>query len=291
MLAAAAAPQSVRAQDSGDVLEPSSDWVLDYADDSCALRRTFGVEGDLVLFEMRQFAPGPSVQFTFAGAELEPRRTNPVIRFGGDSEGREIQGASIANFGDSVMGVVFDDTLFTPEQHEWLMDQEPGERNGFLIYDDTEGRNQRERAIQSVTISDTFGSDLTLATGTLHAPMAAMRTCLDELLTHWGIDVEAHRTLSRAARPRNYQRMVRSVLSRYPTSMLRAGNSARLRIRLNVDAEGRVSDCNLQLPIEHEDFRDTACRQLGSTRFDPALDAAGNPINSYWTTSITYAVM
>ena len=49
-------------------LEPSSEWVLDYADESCRLARHFGTGGNRVILVMDQFEPGDWFTLTFAGA-------------------------------------------------------------------------------------------------------------------------------------------------------------------------------------------------------------------------------
>ena len=121
--------------------------------------------------------------------------------------------------------------------------------------------------------------------------MAVMRSCLDDLLGHWGINVEAHRSLMRQVKPRDMERWVRPIIRNYPSEMLRTGEQGVVRIRLNVSAEGEPTDCSVQLPMSHDTFDEEACAQLlRYAEFEPALDGNGAPIASYWTTSVIYAI-
>src|SRR5690606_27417714 len=73
LLSQEAMAQDATAQDRID-LEPASSWVMNYDDDSCALQRQFGPEGQQVFLEIRQFGPGDELQFTAASKDFESRR-------------------------------------------------------------------------------------------------------------------------------------------------------------------------------------------------------------------------
>ncbi len=272
------------------VLPPSSHWNLKYDEDSCALQRGFGEEGGAILLELRQFAPGPGFQLLFASVDFDLRNERPEIRYGGDEENRLIENAIIADYGDDLHAVILSDSFHTiSEKEEWEeLDANERARWNFRSLQNLASLQTREESIEAIGIAETFGEEITLQTGSMRAPMDAMRQCMDELLTHWGVDAEAHRSLIRPALPRNYNRLVRRVIQNYPSAMLRQGNNARLQVRLSVSEAGDVTGCYLQLPIEFDDFRQDACHALERARFDPALDAQGNPIASYWTSTILY---
>jgi len=150
-------------------------------------------------------------------------------------------------------------------------------------------RDGVERAIDGIAVEDAFDEQLFLRTGSLHAPMEAMRTCLDELSLHWGIDAEAHKTLSRPVLPLDYARLVREVQEDYPRQMANKGMQGYLRVRLNVSAEGEPTACHMQSPINDEAFERVACaNMMRHARFAPALDREGAPIASVYRTAIVY---
>ena len=153
-------------------------------------------------------------------------------------------------------------------------------------------RDLRERSITGLLVLDIFERDFQLQTGEMHAPMEAMRTCLDELLTHWGLDTKAQRTLSRQVAPVKQSEWSRRVVANYPIDMLRAGRSADIHIRLMVGADGTPTAC---MPYDstpgNDSFERSACAwSMQFARFEPALDANGTPVASYYTTTIFYRV-
>jgi len=152
-------------------------------------------------------------------------------------------------------------------------------------------RRTIESEVAGVVIERAFDETLSLRTGNLHAPMEAMRTCVDELQTHWGIDVEAHKTLSRSAEPLDYARLVRELQEDYPSRMREEGMQGYLRIRLNVSADGIPTACHLQSQINDEAFEEVACTNLMRfAKFAPALDKNGQPIASVFRNSIVYTL-
>lgn len=188
-------------------LEPHSTWAIDYAEDSCALRRYFGGEGAPVFLEMRQFAPESSLQFIIASEHYSLKRRNRardiMLRFlPGEDAVRGNMPFNMA-FDDDHKGFTFS-SRFWPTQTESEIDP-----NSLL---QIEGRDERESAISSIEIINGFRDNLIFQTGSMLPPMQAMRTCLDELLEHWGIDAEAHRTLSQIAQPVDIAEWAQKVL-------------------------------------------------------------------------------
>ena len=251
-------------------LPPRSDWTVDYADESCALQRDFGAGDEVVHLEFRQFAPDTPMQVLVASPTLGVRRVAfiPRIHFSSDAQPHVPQGYLRVSYPGGVRGVMFIDTLragddrmrYHVEQSLWPAEDRAG----------------RERAITWIAVEDTFRDDVRLATGNLHAPMEALRTCLDELLTHWGIDAVAHRSLLRPVRPLAMEAWSQDVREVYPREKLGARQNARLRIRLEVSADGRAVNCHMQHMLGEEGFEQTACNVLiANARFEPALDADG----------------
>ena len=152
-------------------------------------------------------------------------------------------------------------------------------------------RDTLEREAEGVLVERAFTKTLFLRTGSLHGGMEAMRTCLDELYTHWGIDVEAHRALSRPAIPLDYARIVREITETYPASMVMTGNQASLRVRLDVAADGKPAGCHMQVQYNDDAFERVACEKLMRyALFAPALNKDGRPIASFYQTAIQYQI-
>lgn len=281
------APMHVALAQGSDVVElaPNSPWVMDYAEDSCALRQSYGQEGSEVLLELRQFAPDGDIDFIVASADFERRRAAPRVRFAPDPALVEPRSVFFANYAGGVEGVVFSGTLW--EGMETIY----GPDGIVPVSPDPALRDTRERAIEGLHVTGSFARDLYLLTGPMHEPMDAMRACMGELLSQWGLDPAVQASLRSRARPTNLHAMAIAVRRAYPRQMLREGRDARVRIRLIVDPEGRVAQCRMQHGTADSSFEDSACRALTRAgRFEPAIDAEGKPVASYYSTAVVFAV-
>lgn len=333
MLAALAAisvvASSASAQDRIE-LEPYSDWVLNYDDDSCALQRQFGEEGQQVYLELRQFGPQTDLQVIIASPDFDRRTGGFEVAF----EPLEVELREIERF-DFDIGEDYEGKLFgyaigpapemmtalsafvesaptlSAEQKELVrrgIVAEPGSRESARLARDGDYRIAMQRArrgfeqtgvfhdlrarsegsITGIHVNNAFDEAVFLRTGELHAPMEAMRSCLDELLTHWGIDAEAHQSLSRQVEPVDFRNWARRVQEHYPYQMLSRGMQGYLRTRLEVSTDGEVTGCHLQTEVNNDEFERVACDNLMRAKFDPALDAQGQPIDSYYLISVVY---
>ena len=259
-------------------LTPLNSWNLDYSEDSCALRRGFSDGTSSVFLEMRQFAPEGEFRFTVYSNEMEPHQGDVEYLLHPEDQPRFASSVLSIAIGESGRGVIFDGGLgFRPESPD---------QNVALTSEQIAAWESR---IVGISLLNAFEQPVRLETGSMHEPLNAMRQCMDELLTHWNIDVAAHRTLKRRAEPVRYERLLRQMWHSYPAREAGGGYQAALRLRLIIGTNGRVAECHVQTGIGLEAFSDSACltlRQYG--RFEPALDANGEPIRSYWTTSVSY---
>lgn len=95
---------------------------------------------------------------------------------------------------------------------------------------------QQAEAINSIRLRG-VGREFTLALGKFGAPIRALQDCVDELTTHWNIDVEAHRTLTRRAQPIDVSSIARMVS--YPPQMAQRRLPGLVNVRLSLDATGK----------------------------------------------------
>lgn len=110
------------------------------------------------------------------------------------------------------------------------------------------------------------------------------------MLTHWGIDVAADKTLSRRATPRGNPGFWVSS-SDYPSHLVEKRAQGIILFRLSVAEDGSVSDCHIQQSTRPAAFDKIVCQILSRrARLDPALDASGKPIKSYWRSSFRFQI-
>lgn len=75
----------------------------------------------------------------------------------------------------------------------------------------------------------------------------------------------------------------------YPARALREQAEGSVGIRVTISAEGRVSGCTVTSSSGNNDLDRGACDGMERyARFNPALDAAGNPTTDSYSTRITY---
>jgi len=259
---------------------------MDYAEESCALRREFGGPENRVVLQIQQFVPdSPMFSIQVVGPNLRWNNTAPDrlhLRYLPDEAPTMLGVVLRITAGELGHGVAFHAPLnfpfFAPTADTGAVPVSQEQRNAMAA---------RAQQITGIELRDAFTQDMTLNTRSMGAPMHGLQACLGELLTHWGIDVAAHQTLQRKAFPVDQEEWARALQRAYPRSV--AGLNADITVRLDISADGQVAACHMQQRLGDEAFGATACTQLiRHARFSPAIDAQGNPIASYYIQRIMY---
>lgn len=266
-------------------LAPTTDWLLDYAEERCTLHRGFGERDNALTLRIDWYGPRSSSRVLLIGAsvpELSQVMTRLTHRFTPDSQDRESSGLN-GHAGD--LPAVSFSTRFLP--YDQVLDEESRSYTEALERAAAIRPPQPdfERQVRSLEIKFANGKAIDLALGSMAQPLAAVRSCLDNLETAWGLDPAQQASLTRLAVPK--VSTVRRVQSRYPARMVRAGTNAFVPVRLMIDAKGKPSDCVVQAEVIDEEFKDAVCDGLAKG-YEPALDAQGNPVASVYHTSVIY---
>jgi protein TonB len=94
---------------------------------------------------------------------------------------------------------------------------------------------------------------------------------------------------ARGVTPDGLARWSARIQENYPPRAVRDEIEGRVGVRVTVGPNGRVADCSVTSPSGSSILDDAACSGMRSyARFNPALDAAGNPISGQYTTTIVY---
>ncbi len=270
-------------------LEPGSNWTVDYADDSCRLLRQFGTKEDTVVLIFNRFAPGDQFQLTVAGKPVALKRaTRPAsIRFG-PTEAEQEHGFAPGIMGDGKSALVFAGQMrIAPLTEGEREKMENSEKGAFILPPISD---ERKAAVTELTIGRPLSRPVILKLGAMDKPLAALSACQDELMTHWGIDVEKHRHLSALARPDgNPGRWVNA--NDYPRGMIARGKEAIVHFRMSVDEKGDATACYIQQSTRPKAFDDVVCRSLMKrAKFQPARDQNGKPIASYYRNTARFMI-
>lgn len=270
-------------------LAPSSKWLVNYAEDSCRMARTFGEGDQRVMLIADRYEPGEMLRLSFYGQPAKVGEDGEVqFRFG---PAEAVQKASFypATLGDKSPGIILRGGVrigpLTKEQQKAQAAANKTDEPAFTVPDLGPAR---EAAVTYLEVLRPVRTPFILETGSLGPPLAALRKCTDELLDHWGIDVAKHAGLTRRAIPKKNPAHWMSP-NDYPSDMLMRGKRAIVQFRLNIDANGEPTACHIQQSTRPQAFDDAVCKAImRNARFEPALDAEGTPLASYWINTVVF---
>jgi hypothetical protein len=272
------------AQAAEQVLEPQDKWVLNYAEDSCRLARSFGQGDAKVILILDQFQPGGWLDVSLVGKRfrwLGPNRVNLSSTFG--------PGLQSGAYHDAIMGTV------GPDNIPILMSGPRDLLNRSVVHEGSgeEDNNlaitaAQEAAVTELSIAASGMRRLTLHTGSMGAPLGAMSKCMADFVKAWGLDPVQQAALSRrvvpASKPGSWL-----LGDDYPKDALYKGASAIVQFRLMVGADGIPTGCHIQQATNSPEFIKLTCDLLMKrARFAPALDSVGKPVASYFIHSVRW---
>lgn len=283
-LAALLSPMAAGAKDSEPLLlQPSSKWNVHYADDSCRLSRSFGEGREQIALMFDRFQPSDNFRLILAGQPMGgPRsRQSASIRFGTTLPEQQINFFP-GDLGKNVPAWVFTDSVRIrpyPDRD----DKAAWAKDDWITAD--------ERAsVTEVRIGAPFSRARVLNTGPMTDAFAALHRCTEELLNHWGIDVERHATLTRWPRPVDAPATWLRA-SDYPRAMLAKWQPGLVQFRLTVGPEGRPTGCAVQQSTNAEGFNAAVCEALMTrASFEPALDGEGKPFTSFYVNTVRFQI-
>jgi TonB family protein len=252
----------------GAPLEPTTKWQMDYAPGECRLLRTFGEGKDAVTVQFSRLDPAPHIEIGLIGRSL-PSTPSPVSSTLSTTTVTSVDATAqgFAAAGPSLASIRY----------------QPNSRIGDALRSDVaSGAPTR----LGVAFTPRFAIALNL--GSMKAPLAALDTCIDDLVTTWGLDPAEQRWRKSAPEP------VGDVAAwfrpaDYPAALNRSFAGGIVVVRLIVAADGRVTDCAVPKAGGDKAFETLTCRLATErARFTPAKGADGQPIASVWARRIAW---
>ncbi len=236
---------------SSEPLKPSGAWSIDYGEDACTLSRNFG--SDQITFGLRREAldrGGGMAVLTLP--EARPSRS------------REFKGAFL--FGNGEPASVEATSRPLPENGARVITAYLDEKKVSLL-----------AAGPTFAFPTARNEHLWIDPGKFDEAMTALSTCRDDLVASLGIPMDE---LDAMAEPPKASGMI-DLSPQRPWSVEGADWQIRTTILFEIDRQGKRSGCRALSYEGPEVFRNAACERPVSVRFQPAKNAAGEPIRSW----------
>ena len=278
------------------VLAPTSGWTLDFGQERCSLIREFGDADDKIRLQIDSFGPTPGYQVMISGTLVAGSDAAPISEFrvgySPDTGEREQMSMIVGKFaGENAVS-------FGPG----FLPQATSAYAAALEF---------QRSITAITVDFRRGKAFRLDTGSMAAPFAGMRKCVDDLVASWGVDPAVQRAVTRPPvlvdlpegytrvkvdlqddRPgyteRRYQAIARAQARNASGLVPRAGYVAPVRVM--IDATGQPTACVAQVASASEAYKRSVCETFAGP-YQPALDAEGRPVASFVQIGISSSVV
>lgn len=292
-LAAAAAlgclSAPLAAQDNVRVFRPAGPWTADFGDDYCRLMRSFSDGADTLAVSFEKIDTGPMMRLMVLGNAVSVYRGSDQlgVDFLPSASPRRLPFArSTSTDGQQLLilaGVTIDDGS-TPAFGPMAAAVGDGSPPPMPSPADRDAAElSRAAQITAVSLSSGLTTPVRIETGSLRNAMEVLQTCGYDLLSTWGLDAGKHRTLSRPALPPPGPMLANGTIPFGEFARLAGGTNT---VRVMISAEGTPTSCHIHFGTLSESVNSRICTQIMSNaRFQPALDAEGRPMASYWTAS------
>ncbi|UAB79110.1 TonB family protein [Erythrobacter sp. SCSIO 43205] len=277
------------------VLKARTPWNVDFGETKCRLARAFGEGEDKHVLLVDQHSPSSGASVTVAGPSFRrfTSRKETLVALGDATEPFEAPGMK-AELGPIGYGLVFSNIYFLKDQPAVLIEaRKAGSDNEGTDNDPVRisGQLDSEFGADIEYLSFKQGSrEVRLETGPLGEAFEVLNTCTSDMLKDWGFDVETQRLVAKGPVWTNRDAVTRRIVDSYPRAALRRGESAILRMRVTIDEQGGVEDCVINEVTRTETLESPACEQMQKAEFEPAVNVVGQPVRSFFTTSITYRI-
>ena len=286
-----AVPECAMAKDE-IVLAPSSPWVVDFSEDRCTIVRQFG-EGDETLYlRISQYMPASSLELVLMGDNarlpfdyrLGGARNHPLsVSFGPEIGISAVTDAIQAEAGET-QAIIATQLSFIPDEAE---DADLDPDRGFINDAQRSALSQMDR----IEIGGSITKSHVLMTGPMYDVFKVLDDCTYDLVEQLGLDAAASRNrLSKPVIDEAASMIVRRRMQMtYPAARYSRGQMAILRVRLIVEADGKVGDCLVIGTTDIDGFGEGVCDTFRANgQYTPAIGSNGEPLRSWDMVTIRY---
>jgi TonB family protein len=276
-------------------LQPSGPWIVDYAENSCRLGRTFGEGNSKTTLEFESEAPG-AADMLVAGKPLRTSQERVSALFL-PVGGKPFDGKVGQTVAGSDPAIVWGHVEMMPDDLRKRLEDEAKHYHdtgvrppAVSIAEQTERNRQRQQFAAAATeleFQTSRDRTVVLETGSLGDAMKAFDECSRDSLKDWGVDPAVDAQIVRRAWTVNPTAWLSSM--DYPVELVRRGEESQFTVRLLVDASGKVTKCTSLSHYNEPEFNRITCdRIMERARFEPAELADGTKVPSYFVQRVEF---
>ena len=279
-------------------LQPSSPWVVDYAENSCRLIRSFGQDDKKVVMALESESPDEADMLIF-GKPLEgyleavPARFLPV-------QGKPMTGRTATTSDHRQPAILWSKVTllsdeFAARNAKRLEGRRanPGVRPPPLdLAEEAQMKAKRlEFALNATELEIDTRRDrpVILETGSLGDAIKSFDKCSRDSLRDWGVDPDIEDKIVKPV----WSPAVGSWFTSndYPRDMLMRGEESDVKVRLLVDASGKVTKCTSLSHFKEPSFNDVVCGKfMKRAHFEPAELADGTKVPSFYRNHVIFVM-
>lgn len=259
------------------VLAPSSDWKQREYEDRCRVSRNFGEGEDRVTLWLEQGGAEQIYNLTLLGKPFaNPYGLGIRLKPGNEEEIVRSYLALKSSTGRPVLRM-YGLTFVQPE-----LDRDENAKRPDISID-----RERVAAIETLGIRGAGLKALELQLGSMSAPITFLQDCGRRLQFTLSATMRAISGEARPPQPIDFDNWIQT--NDWPTYLVRAEMEGTIGIRLTVNAKGSATSCNVLGSNKPQLFDDAVCLGLlKRAKFEPALNGDGEPVASYFNTSVTF---
>lgn len=278
-------------------LQPSSPWVVDYAENSCRLIRTFGDGKNTAKLAFESAAPG-EMDMLIVGRPLSAPADEVPARFlpvGGKTfDGLVVKAVN----GDpailwSHLRMLPDSVIDSLERKQAASDKNPDIRPPPVsLAEQAYYKGQAKAFATAATeleIQTHRHQSVVLETGSLGPAMAKFDECGRNSLRDWGVDPDLEDKIVRPVWTTNPRKWL--FTNDYPDALIARGKQSDVAVRLLIDASGKLTKCTSLSHFDEKEFNRITCEAITKrARFEPAELADGTKVPSYYTRRVLFRI-
>lgn len=261
------------------VMAPASDWQFREFEDRCRASRDFGEGENRTTLWIEQGGVEPNFNLTLIGRPLRnPYGGGVHIRFGEEPEFIRSYITAKSSKGRPVL-TMYGLTTSQPQLEREGGSPVPG--TGFDV--------GKAGKITTLSLRTSIVQPIRLELGSMLEPFGVLGLCGAKLS---GVLSEAGRPLTGEATPPvaiDSDSWLKP--SDYPAYLVNAGMEGRVLVRITVNRAGKASSCFVTESNKPQLFDDAVCLGvLKRARFDPARNAKGEPVASYFFYEVNFTI-